>query len=222
MQLSTWRALLRTIHFGQCKQQQLARSPGHMTRNKPNPQIKRLLLRHTKKIIEARCCHMVSFLTVNRPLLEQCLLVWVIEAEWHIYLLVTYVIIGSDNGLLPDRHQSHYMTLEKAWRGHPHLSVLSGDPLTPAPIREYTDRLTHWGWVTHICVRKLSILGSDNGLSPGRRQAIIWTNAGIKLIGPLGTNFSEILIGIQTFTFKKMHLKMSSGKSRPFVSASMC
>ena len=76
--------------------------------------------------------------------------------------------------------------------------------------------LTHWGQVTHICIVKLTIIGSDNGLSPGRRQAIIWTNAGILLIGPLGTNFSEILIGIKTFWFKKMHLKMSSGKWRPF------
>ena len=33
----------------------------------------------------------------------------------------------------------------------------------------------------------LSIIDSDNGLSPGRRQAIIWTNAGILLIEPLGT-----------------------------------
>ena len=75
--------------------------------------------------------------------------------------------------------------------------------------------LTHWGRVTHICVGKLTIIDSDNGLSPGRRQAIIWTNAGILLIGPLGTNFNEILIGIQTFSFKKMHLKMSSAKWRP-------
>ena len=75
--------------------------------------------------------------------------------------------------------------------------------------------LTHWGRVTHICVNKLTIIGSDNGLSPGRRQAIIWTNAGILLIGPLETNFSEILIRIQAFSFKKMHLKMSSGKWRP-------
>ena len=75
--------------------------------------------------------------------------------------------------------------------------------------------LTHWGRVTHICVSKLTIIGSDNGLSPGRRQAIIWTNAGILSIGPLGTNFSEILIGIQTFSFRKMHLKISSGKWRP-------
>ena len=35
------------------------------------------------------------------------------------------------------------------------------------------------------------------------------------LIGPLGTNFSEILIKIHTFTFKKMRLKMSSGKWKP-------
>ena len=76
--------------------------------------------------------------------------------------------------------------------------------------------LTHWGRVTHICVSKLTIIGSDNGLSPGRRQTIIWTNAGILLIGPLGTNFSEILIGIQTFSVKKMHLKMSSAKGRLF------
>ena len=50
-----------------------------------------------------------------------------------------------------------------------------------------TSLLTHWGRVTHICVGKLTIIGSDNGLSPGRRQAIIWTYAGILLIGPLGT-----------------------------------
>ena len=55
-----------------------------------------------------------------------------------------------------------------------------------------------------------------NGLSPGRRQAIIWTNAGILLIGHLGTCFSEILIEIETFSFKKMHLKMSSAKTQPF------
>ena len=50
--------------------------------------------------------------------------------------------------------------------------------------------LTYWGQVKHICVGKLIIIGSDNSLSPSRRQAIIWTNAGILLIRPLGTNFS--------------------------------
>ena len=56
--------------------------------------------------------------------------------------------------------------------------------------------------MTHIYAGKLSIIGSDNGLSPGGRQAIIWTNAGILLIEPLGTNFSEILIAINIFSFK--------------------
>ena len=71
--------------------------------------------------------------------------------------------------------------------------------------------------MTHICVGNLTIIGfgSDNGLSPGRRQAIIWTNAEILLIEPLGTNFSEIAIEIHTFSFKKMHLKLS-GKWHPF------
>ena len=69
--------------------------------------------------------------------------------------------------------------------------------------------------MTHICVSKLTIIDSDNGLSPGRRQAIIWTNARILLIGALGTNVSEILIKICTFSLKKMLLKMSSGKRRP-------
>ena len=76
--------------------------------------------------------------------------------------------------------------------------------------------LPHWGRVTHIWVSKLTIIGSDNGLSPDRRHAIIWTNAGILSIGPLGTNFKEILIEIHIFSFKKMHLNMSSGKWRPF------
>ena len=63
--------------------------------------------------------------------------------------------------------------------------------------------LTHWGWLTHICV-------SD------QCQAIIWTNAGILSIRPFGTNMNEIFIKIQQISFKKMHLKISSGRFRPF------
>ena len=76
--------------------------------------------------------------------------------------------------------------------------------------------LTHWGRVTHICVSDLTSIDSDNGLSPGRRQAIIWTNAGILLIRPLGTYFSEFLVEILIFSFKIMRLKASSAKRRPF------
>ena len=77
-------------------------------------------------------------------------------------------------------------------------------------------KFTHWGRVTHICVSKLTINGSYNGLSPARRQAIIWTNAGILLIRPLGTNSREIVIEIYTLSFMKGELNISCGKWRPF------
>ena len=86
--------------------------------------------------------------------------------------------------------------------------------LTSRDLRPLAD-LTLRGRVTHICVSKLTIIGSDNCLSPGGRQAIIWTNAGILLIGPVWTNFSEILIEIYTFSLKKMRLKISFAKWRP-------
>ena len=60
------------------------------------------------------------------------------------------------------------------------------------------------------------IIGSGNGLSPGRRQAITWTNAGLLSIRPLGTNFSEIQIKVHNFSFIIMHLKLSSVKWQPF------
>ena len=64
--------------------------------------------------------------------------------------------------------------------------------------------------MTHICVGKLTIIVSANGLSPGRHQAIIWTTAGVLLVGPLGTYFGEISIEILTFPLTKIRLKMSS------------
>ena len=76
--------------------------------------------------------------------------------------------------------------------------------------------LTRWGQVTHISVGNLSIIGSDNGLSPGRRQATIRTNAGMYLIWLPGTIFGGIWFKIHIFSFKKMHLKMSSAKWRLF------
>ena len=82
--------------------------------------------------------------------------------------------------------------------------------------------LTHWGRMTHICVSKLTTIGSDNGLSPGRHQAIIWTNDGVLLIGPLGTNVNENLIEIHTFSLKKCIWKYRLRSGGHFVSASMC
>ena len=82
--------------------------------------------------------------------------------------------------------------------------------------------LTHWGPVTHICIDNIASIGSGNGLSPGRRQAIIWTNAGISLIWPLRTNFSEILIKILASYSRKCIWKCHLGFGSYFVSASLC
>ena len=76
-------------------------------------------------------------------------------------------------------------------------------------------QLTHGGRVTHICVCYLTIIGSDNGLLPGRHQVIIRSNTGILLNGPLGTNFSEIIIKIEAFPFKKKHFKVLFVKWQP-------
>ena len=68
--------------------------------------------------------------------------------------------------------------------------------------RKAVDTMIHIEAEWCICVSKLTIIGSDNKLSPGRCQAIICTNAGIVLIGPLGTNLREILIEIHAFSLK--------------------
>ena len=127
---------------------------------------------------------------------------------WKLFIIcVTYYYIIYDNMCI-----IVYMYTNTLWP----LKMLP--PFTPHSwvVCEWF-RLTHWGRVTYICVSKLTSIGSNNGLLPGRRRAILWTNAGILLIGPSGTNFSEILIAICTFSFKKMHLKNGGH----FVSASV-
>ena len=80
----------------------------------------------------------------------------------------------------------------------------------------------HFGRMTHIRVGQLTFIGSDNGLVPEQLQAIIRTNAGILSIRNSGTNFSDILSEMSIFSFKKMHLKMSSAKYENVVAAIMC
>ena len=65
----------------------------------------------------------------------------------------------------------------------------------------------------------LAIIGSDIGLSPFRRQAIIWTNAVLLSTWSLGTNLSQIVLKIQTFSFKKMHGKLLAILSGPLCEA---
>ena len=120
---------------------------------------------------------------------------------WRYYASLKWVIIGSGNGLLAP---SHY--LKQGWlivsceslieiqtfsmkKMHFKMSSAKWQPFCLG-----LNVSTHWGGVTHICVGKSIIIGSDNGSSPDRRQAIIWTNVGILLVGALGTNVCEILI----------------------------
>ena len=111
--------------------------------------------------------------------------------------------------------------LWKEWKTHVYnTGGLVQFPRSPISTRCWVP-LTHWGRVMHICVSELTIIGSDNGLSPERHQAIIWTNAGMLIIGPLRSNFSEISIVVRTFSFKKMHFKCRLRNGVHFVSVSM-
>ena len=77
--------------------------------------------------------------------------------------------------------------------------------------------LTRWGWVMHICVGNLAIMVSDNGLLPGRHQAIIWTNDGISLISNLRNKLQwNLRSEFCTFSLRKRHLIMPSAEWRPF------
>ena len=58
--------------------------------------------------------------------------------------------------------------------------------------------------MTNICVSKLTIIGSDNGLSPGRHQPIIWTNTGLLISGTVQTYFRKIFLFLRKW-FSKRH-----------------
>ena len=80
--------------------------------------------------------------------------------------------------------------------------------------------LTHWDRVTYTCVSQL--FGSDTGLSPGLCQAIIETIAEILSIGPLGINFSGILIKFYCIFIQKLRLKVSSEKNAAILFRPQC
>ena len=141
------------------------------------------------------------------------ILLWLVEAFWPYMGHRTYWSLVKPYGII-EPSQQWFIWLHPKWEGHedkwngqgeisPFSRFWDSKVLSCPAAQDYW-YLTHWGRVTHICISKLTIIGSDNGLSPDRRQAIIWTNDGLLLIGPLGTNFSEIVI------------KVSSAKRRPF------
>ena len=128
------------------------------------------------------------------------------------FMTITFVTWWNGRRVTAWKHSTHCVAL---W-WHSHNYNWWNKIISPNLVYHTTTLLTHWGRVTHICVSKQTIIGWDNGLSPGRRQAIIWTNAGMLLNGTLGTNFSAILIEIRIFSLKKMGLKVSTAEWRPF------
>ena len=111
---------------------------------------------------------------------------------------------------ITDRHKESFEWLYKL---NKHIKLLASNTKLRRVISHNSLRPSD----AYMYIRKnQTTIGSDNGLAPYRHQAIIWINAGILLIGFLGTNLSEILIESHTFSLKKMQLLMSSGKWRSF------
>ena len=131
------------------------------------------------------------------------------STSWYPISHFEWCYTGLILGLCPANERWHYfVTASLSLAGCKHRII--------SYVEIHSTLLTHWGQVTHICVSKLIIIGSDNGLSPDRHRAIIWTNAWSLSIEPLRTYFNENVIKIQQFSLKKMHVKMSSAKWRPF------
>ena len=91
------------------------------------------------------------------------------------------------------------------------LSIVTRIIIHMTPISLQT--LTQWGRVIHTCIGYLTIIGSDNGLSHNRRQAITWTNGGVLLIGPLGKK-------LQCNLRQNSYITIQNGDH--FVSPSVC
>ena len=125
--------------------------------------------------------------------------------RWRIASQVARGTLNSDMRYLPrnlsktqGRNIWVFRVIRSIWNS---VGIMTIQLTPPVKCQNDTTILTHRGRVTHICVNKLTNIGSDNGLSPDRRQAIIWTKVGKLLLGPLVTNFSEILIENHTFSF---------------------
>ena len=94
-----------------------------------------------------------------------------------------------------------------------HIQTLLQWTICPQKVHTHRSKRHTSEW--HMFFGKIIFIGLDNGLSPGRRQAFVWTNAGKLLIGPFG-NKLQWYYNRNHYISLKMCLKMSSGKYRPF------
>ena len=106
------------------------------------------------------------------------------NAKYQICLKVACLFLISQTFKCFDLHLPRQMTRVAIWQGISH-NCYGCFPRGLIKINNIYS-LRHWGRLAHICVCILSIIGLDNGLSPGRCQPIIWTNTGKLLMGSLG------------------------------------
>ena len=114
----------------------------------------------------------------------------IFHSLWNIWLMSVYTKAQHSTNRIHNHWDELYLPIRLYFYGSvqkipPSVQTAESpsEKVIPVFYRQlYT--LTHWGRVTHICVNDLTIIGSANGLSPGRRQAIIRTNAGILLFRP--------------------------------------
>ena len=96
------------------------------------------------------------------------------------------------------RHHDKRWSGVKTWQWKPDRSF------TPA-------RVTYQSLVTHICVKNKPIIGWDNGMSPVCYQAIVWTNAGWLIVGPM--EFAELCKQYFVYIFRiEKYIKEPAGK----------
>ena len=113
----------------------------------------------------------------------------------HIRYILAYAITTASQ--LTTRTYTFTLLIKKhLWPGYHKFSKALWIIIYSIVILLAINVLTRWGRVVYMCVSILPVISSDNGLTSGRRQAIIWTNAWMLLIGPFGTNFSEVAIEI--------------------------
>ena len=132
---------------------------------------------------------------------------WVLFESSPVFHRRSYTGIFSQSGMFNQSSWNHSHLLIG---DRPLLPVLS---VTTMGETCEGNALTHWGRVAHcICVSKVTIIGSGNGLAPGRHQALIWISAVVFLIG---AKCSEIWIKIHTFSFENVVCEIAVLLSRP-------
>ena len=111
-----------------------------------------------------------------------------------------------------DFNAVHFGLSEAEWRMYTDSKVHGANMGPPGSYRpQMGSMLTPWTLLSGYASLNWFLTGSDNGLSPVRHKAIIWTYDELLLIGPSGTNVSEVWIEIQQSSYQKTTFHLQNG-----------